>query len=97
MITLYKYTMNIDGSTYKALFTDHFDADEFINECINYDNSTVTVIQYERITTPQAVWEDNDIERDYAVEMIAMMIEYPTPNQRINQIEQHLKRIGVIK
>lgn len=97
MTTLYKYTMNIDGSIYKALFTDQFDADEFINECIKYDNSTVTVMQYERITTPQAVLDDNDIEYDYAIEMIAMMIGYSTHNKRINQIEKYLRIMGIIK
>ena len=92
---MYKYEMIIDGENYNALFTDHFEADEFLTECDQYYQQVV-VKGYHEVTSAE-IMADPDFEYAYKIEMVAEMC---LPNahdfKKWYQQEAELKRLGFI-
>lgn len=66
---MYKYYMIIDGTEYNALFVDHFEAADFLDDN-EADGSEVIVLKYEAIS-PREALEDRDFSDAYAYEMVA--------------------------
>lgn len=66
---MYKYYMIIDGSEYNALFVDHFEAAQFLDDN-EADGSEVIVLKCEAIS-PRKALEDRDFSDSYAIEMVA--------------------------
>lgn len=92
---MYKYEMIIDGSNYNALFLDHFEAADFLDEN-DRDGAEVIVKGYHEVTADE-ILADDDFEWSYRVEMASVLL---LPNHRDfpkwSLQEAELKRLGFI-
>ena len=92
---MYKYDMTIDGTEYKALFADHFEASDFLDE-IETEGSEIVVYSYTEVT-PQDILADNDFEWSYRVEMAStILLPNHTDFKKWFEQEAELKRLGFI-
>ena len=93
---MYKYSMVIDGTEYKALFADHFEAADFMADCERYDDSHIVVNGYTEVTAEQ-IMADADFEYSYRVEMVAKILLPNAHNfKKWSEQETELKRLGLI-
>lgn len=92
---MYKYSMIIDGIEYKALFEDHFEATDFLDE-VDADGSDLQVLGFEEVDADR-ILADKDFEWSYRVEMASVLL---LPNHRDfpkwEAQEAELKRLGFI-
>ena len=90
-----KYYMTIDGAEYKALFLDHIEAADFIDDNIR-DGSEVVVYKYHEITAEE-VLKDNDFEHYYSIEMASKIL---IPNykdfKKVWDLEDELILLGYL-
>lgn len=69
---MYKYNFLIDGEPYEALFTDHFEADDFITA--NESDGAVVVVNGYKEMKIIDILNDNDFEYYYKIEMVSLML-----------------------
>lgn len=93
---MYKYNMIIDGSQYKALFTDHLEAKRFINE-VKADNSIISVTSWSKVGKDD-ILNDDDFEYAYKVEMIAIMCLplSEVKHKKVHELERKLWSMGIL-
>jgi len=90
---MFKYDMIIDNETYKALFTDHMDAADFIDEIAT--ESEIIVLGFTEVTIADII-NDNDFEYDYKVEMIALIVAPDNTFEKWMQAEEFLKNQKIL-
>ena len=93
---MYKYNMIIDGSQYKALFTDHFEAKRFIKE-VKADGSRISIEKFNKVDKDDII-NDDDFEYPYKVEMIAIMCLPLSEirHKKVHELERILWSMGIL-
>lgn len=87
---MYKYYMIIDGTNYNALFLDHYEAGQFLDDN-EADGSDVVVLEYEEVSPAEAL-NDEDFAYTYAIEVVA---DYLFPDRQFlkwTQAEEALRQ-----
>lgn len=92
---MYKYTMTLDSILYTALFVDHFEAGDFLDENAR-EGTKVVLLGYEEVSA-EDILADEDFEWSYRVEMASELL---LPNahdfHKWSEQESELKRLGYI-
>lgn len=92
MTTYIKYNMTLNGASYKAIFKDHFEAADWLNDA-DYDGDKVIVLSYEDVTA-QDVLTDEDFTENYRFEVALEMVDsnneiyktYPEVKARLREL-----------
>ena len=85
--------MTIDNETYKALFTDHIEAADFIDDVAT--ESEVIVLDFTEVTIADII-ADNDFDHAYKIEMIALMVAPNVIFEKWSQAEDFLRNQKIL-
>lgn len=96
MTTYIKYNMTLNGASYKAIFKDHFEAADWLNDADN-DGDKVIVLSFEDVTV-QDVLADEDFTENYRFEVALEMVDPNSETYKTYpEVEARLKELGYLK
>ena len=90
---MFKYEMIIDNENYNALFIDHMEAADFIDD-VAWD-SEIQVLGFKEVTIDE-IKADHDFDEAYKIEMIGSFVFPNIKFEKTIEVENALRIIGIL-
>lgn len=92
---MFKYYMIINNEIYNAVFADHFEAADFLDEA-DREGDAIVITAIEEVSVAD-ILADEDLEWSYRVELAAMaLLDNWRSFQKWTEQEAELMRLGFI-